>query len=78
MTGHLAPYVMSTSFPKFSVPEKGEGFDEIRHMWAKDGKAVEYMKQRPQPGATEDQKSQNYKKYKKYKIWMMGLIQLIK
>merc|ERR1712087_846597 len=41
----LLPQVMSASFPSFSLPEKDEGFDEIRHLWAKDAKAKDYLKQ---------------------------------
>jgi len=40
----LTPYVLSTTFTKFSVPESDEGFDEIRHEWAPAAKCKEYLK----------------------------------
>merc|ERR1712217_713640 len=43
-TPDLAAPVMSTSFATFSVPEKDEGFDEIRYDFQKGPKAAEYMK----------------------------------
>ena len=41
----LTPSEMSASFPQFSAPDKDEGFDEIKHMWNKSDKCVEYLKQ---------------------------------
>merc|ERR1712060_320565 len=43
-TPDLPPFVLNTSLPKFTVPEKDEGFDEIRYDWSKNGKARDYMK----------------------------------
>merc|ERR1711957_407315 len=43
-TPDLVPYVLSTSFSKFSAPEKDEGFTEIRYEWAKAPKSKEYLK----------------------------------
>merc|ERR1712217_929248 len=40
----LLPYVLSACFHQFSTPDKEEGFDEIRHDWAKQPKASEYVK----------------------------------
>merc|ERR1712194_835239 len=33
----LAEYVLNTSFTKFSLPEKEEGFDDIKYGFLKDG-----------------------------------------
>merc|ERR1712129_306383 len=33
----LAAFALSTSFTKFCLPEKAEGFDEIKYEWAKTG-----------------------------------------
>merc|ERR1712151_1476433 len=41
----LAPIAMSSAFPQFSLPEKDEGFEEIRYEWEKQGKKCqEYVK----------------------------------
>eukprot|EP00444_Apocalathium_aciculiferum_P005405 CAMPEP_0183413718 /NCGR_PEP_ID=MMETSP0370-20130417/21890_1 /TAXON_ID=268820 /ORGANISM="Peridinium aciculiferum, Strain PAER-2" /LENGTH=1097 /DNA_ID=CAMNT_0025596963 /DNA_START=30 /DNA_END=3319 /DNA_ORIENTATION=- len=40
----LAPFVMSTTFAKFSVPKKAEGFDEVKFEWSKEAKCEEYLK----------------------------------
>merc|ERR1711957_1081112 len=38
-------YSMSSSFAKFTLPEKDEGFDEIQYEWTKTGtKCQEFMK----------------------------------
>merc|ERR550532_1570240 len=31
----LTDWVLGNSFPKFSVPEKQEGFDDVRYAWQK-------------------------------------------
>jgi len=41
----LGAYILSTSFTKFSIPEKEEGFDEVRFDWAKGTDCQEYLKQ---------------------------------
>merc|ERR1712194_912510 len=42
----LSSYSMSSSFTKFTVPEKEEGFDEIQYLWAKTGtKCHEFVKE---------------------------------
>merc|ERR1719188_1857793 len=35
---------LSKNFTKFSMPEKDEGFDEVKTEWAKGSKAEEYIK----------------------------------
>merc|ERR1711957_884396 len=41
----LTPIVFSSSFSKFTIPEKDEGFDDIKFEWAKDAtKSAEYLK----------------------------------
>merc|ERR1712194_373406 len=41
----LTALTMSSSFPKFSIPEKGEGFDEIQYEWTKSAaKCQEFLK----------------------------------
>merc|ERR1712194_363922 len=41
----LTAYSMSSSFTKFTIPEKDEGFDEIQYEWTKTGtKCQEFMK----------------------------------
>merc|ERR1712107_870356 len=40
----LVPYVANTSFAKYSVPEKEEGFDEIKFDWADVAKSKAYLK----------------------------------
>merc|ERR1712032_964412 len=44
-TPDLPPFVLNNNFAKFSLPEKDEGFDEIRYDWHKSAKAQEYMKE---------------------------------
>merc|ERR1719253_392235 len=39
----LAPSDMTNSFAKFCVPEKDEGFDDIRYEWLKGEKAKDYL-----------------------------------
>mmetsp|Transcript_45932 Transcript_45932/g.116793 ORF Transcript_45932/g.116793 Transcript_45932/m.116793 type:complete len:927 (+) Transcript_45932:75-2855(+) len=41
----LTSYSLNTSFVKFSVPDKDEGFDEIRYDWSKQDKCRDYLKQ---------------------------------
>jgi len=41
----LAPLVLSSTFTKFSVPKKDEGFDDIRYEWDKAAQAEQYVKQ---------------------------------
>merc|ERR1712039_392134 len=43
-TPDLTPHVFSKSFTRFSVPEKSEGFDEIKFNWSKDAKCKEVVK----------------------------------
>merc|ERR1712203_753537 len=38
-TPDLLPFVLNTTFAEFTVPEKEDGFDEIRYDWNKNGKA---------------------------------------
>jgi len=40
----LTAYNLNTAFVKFSVPEKDEGFDDIKFEWAKAEKCKEYVK----------------------------------
>jgi len=40
----LTAVVLSSSFPKFSVPSKDEGFDEVNYQWGKGSKSEEYLK----------------------------------
>jgi len=40
----LNPLALSTSMGKFTLPEKDEGFDEVRYEWSKGPKAQEYVK----------------------------------
>ena len=40
----VAPFVANSFFTKFSLPEKDEGFDEVKYEWAKGPKASEYLK----------------------------------
>merc|ERR1712194_873127 len=35
---------LAKSFPSFSLPGKGEGFDAVKHAWQKEAKAAEYVK----------------------------------
>jgi len=41
----LSAYIMSTSFTKFCLPQKEEGFDDLRFDWEKGEKAEEYLRQ---------------------------------
>merc|ERR1712066_1072450 len=41
----LAPYVLNTTFNKFSVPAKHDGVDEIKFEWQQADKCREYVKQ---------------------------------
>lgn len=40
----LASYTLNTSFLKFSLPEKGEGFDEVKFEWSPKTKVEPYLK----------------------------------
>merc|ERR1712070_478041 len=40
----LTPLNLSTGFVKFSIPEKNEGFDEIRCSWANNKQVASIMK----------------------------------
>merc|ERR1712048_1172591 len=40
----LAPQVFNTSFQKFSVPTKDEGFDSIKYQWTPDAECEAYVK----------------------------------
>merc|ERR1712232_714953 len=40
----LTPYMLNTTFAKFSLPEKEEGFHDIRYSWSAAEKAAEYLK----------------------------------
>jgi len=42
-TNDLAPWVLSSSFTHFSLPDKEEGFDEVRFPWQKAGDCKEYL-----------------------------------
>lgn len=41
----LSEYTMNVTFTKFTLPEKDEGFDEVRTDWAKGTKAKEFLTQ---------------------------------
>lgn len=41
----LTPYMLSTSFTKYSLPEKDEGFGDIRYEWQKAPKCAEHLKE---------------------------------
>merc|ERR1712238_104779 len=41
----LTAYLMNTSFTKFMLPEKAEGFDDLRYEWSKGTKCNDYLKQ---------------------------------
>merc|ERR1712039_426718 len=43
-TSDLTSYVFAKSFARFCVPEKSEGFDEIKFNWTKDAKCKEHVK----------------------------------
>lgn len=40
----LTMYVVNTTFQKYSLPVKEEGFDELRYPWQKEDKVKEYLK----------------------------------
>jgi len=40
----LTPYALSTTFTKFALPDKDEGFDDIEFDWSKRGKCTDYLK----------------------------------
>jgi len=40
----LTAFAFSASFPKFSLPAKDEGFDEVKFEWSKGPKCEEYLK----------------------------------
>jgi len=40
----IASYTLNTSFLKFSLPEKADGFDEIKFGWSQKGKVETYLK----------------------------------
>lgn len=40
----LTPYMLNTTFAKFTLPEKEEGFHDIRYSWSAAEKAAEYLK----------------------------------
>jgi len=40
----LTSWVLSTNFTKFTLPEREEGFDEIRYMWQEADECKEYLK----------------------------------
>merc|ERR1711920_340854 len=42
--GDLTANIFAKSFARFSVPEKSEGFDEIKFNWTKDAKCKECVK----------------------------------
>eukprot|EP00933_Yihiella_yeosuensis_P033903 TRINITY_DN274_c2_g1_i1.p1 TRINITY_DN274_c2_g1~~TRINITY_DN274_c2_g1_i1.p1 ORF type:complete len:838 (-),score=324.38 TRINITY_DN274_c2_g1_i1:132-2645(-) len=42
--GDLAPEVLSKFFDKFTLPEKAEGFDDIKYDWQQAAKAKEYLR----------------------------------
>merc|ERR1719409_1096396 len=40
----LAAFVLNSSFGDFTIPDKSEGFEEVKYEWAKGSKAKEYLK----------------------------------
>lgn len=54
----VALFLLNTTFQKFSIPEKDEGFNEIRHEWNKNKEAAAYLKKwifdRKQTSRVED------------------------
>ncbi|CAK0848696.1 unnamed protein product [Prorocentrum cordatum] len=46
LVSDLAPRVLSSSFAKFSIPDKSEGFDEIIFEWEKEAASARYLKDR--------------------------------
>merc|ERR1712203_804189 len=43
VTSDLTPFHLSTNFAKFSVPEKAEGFDDVKFSWADGAKSKAYL-----------------------------------
>jgi len=43
--GDLTPFLLNTLFQKFSLPEKDEGFEELRWMWQPEAKAKAHLKE---------------------------------
>eukprot|EP00933_Yihiella_yeosuensis_P047864 TRINITY_DN4382_c0_g2_i1.p1 TRINITY_DN4382_c0_g2~~TRINITY_DN4382_c0_g2_i1.p1 ORF type:complete len:991 (+),score=388.33 TRINITY_DN4382_c0_g2_i1:53-2974(+) len=43
-TADLTSYTLSTNLAKFTMPEKAEGFDDVKFEWSKGAKATEYVK----------------------------------
>lgn len=41
----LTEYVLNTNFSKFTLPEKQDGFEDIRYEWAKAPQSKEYLKE---------------------------------
>jgi len=41
----LTPYVLNTTFTKFTLPEAEEGFDSVKYSWNKDKEAATYMQE---------------------------------
>eukprot|EP00933_Yihiella_yeosuensis_P032841 TRINITY_DN2649_c0_g3_i2.p1 TRINITY_DN2649_c0_g3~~TRINITY_DN2649_c0_g3_i2.p1 ORF type:complete len:922 (-),score=255.79 TRINITY_DN2649_c0_g3_i2:370-3036(-) len=41
----LAAYLLNTSFQKFSLPEKSEGYDEIKYVWQTEAKSKQHFKE---------------------------------
>merc|ERR1712190_570184 len=44
-TPDITPQVFNTSFQKFSLPSKDEGFDDFRYEWSPAGECESYVKQ---------------------------------
>ncbi|CAE8581634.1 unnamed protein product [Polarella glacialis] len=42
--GDLAPAVLSKSFSSFTIPDKEEGFDDVRYEWQPAAKSKEYLR----------------------------------
>ncbi|CAE8594858.1 unnamed protein product [Polarella glacialis] len=40
----LTPYLLNTSFQKFSLPEQADGFEEINYEWGNEAKSKQYLK----------------------------------
>merc|ERR1712139_13257 len=72
----LTPYLLSTTFTKFGVPEKEEGFDEVKCAWSKEQKTKELMKewilQRKLTTRIEDIKPSEWFN-NKWKVWQTVL-----
>lgn len=43
-TPDLTDYALNTSFAKFSLPQKSEGFEEVRYEWTRGSKAEDFVK----------------------------------